>query len=530
MKRLLALVLTMVMVLSLASFPGLAEESPTKIKWLHKAWNASTEIDHFWDAYWVKHLEEKFNVEIDFMGIAPSDDYDAIVNLTIADKDNWPDIIFWNWNNYSGGVAGAIEDGLVMPLNSVESYEENMPIFSQMLKDNAYIRRALTLDSGAIIGCCHVEQDIKRNAYSGFSIRTDWLENVGMEMPQTTEDLYNVLKAFKEQDANGNGDPDDEIPMSDFKEYFLMWLISGGWDVVWNDMQIDPTTGEVAWWATANNGESFKKFAKDMRKWYAEGLIDPEFNTQDTESRVVKILNDQVGFCFTYPGEVESFAKKIREAGLNDEAHFEPMTSLQDENGNAYTSNQDMVKWAAAEQLNVVTTAAGEKTELILKMLDYMYSDEFTDILSWGKQGVTFEYDENGVPYYLPECYNEDGSMNEDFVNSYALGGRGQWPRVMNYEQVKLTSSESEVNAQAKFGDVDTTIVLPPLTVTGDDAAEYTSILSDIKTATMETFIRVMLGTADESELDKLDETLKTMKVDRAIEILQAAYDNYEKK
>lgn len=100
----------------------------------------------------------------------------------------------------------------------------------------------------------------------------------------------------------------------------------------------------------------------------------------------------------------------------------------------------------------------------------------------------------------------------------------------MNYEQVKLTSSESEVNAQAKFGDVDTTIVLPPLTVTGDDAAEYTSILSDIKTATMETFIRVMLGTADESELDKLDETLKTMKVDRAIEILQAAYDNYEKK
>ena len=59
---------------------------------------------------------------------------------------------------------------------------------------------------------------------------------------------------------------------------------------------------------------------------------------------------------------------------------------------------------------------------------------------------------------------------------------------------------------------------------------EYTSILSDAKTATLETFINVVLGNADVFALDTLDETLKTMKIDRAIEILQAAYDNYEKK
>lgn len=530
MKRLLALALALVMILSLAAIPGVAEEAPTKIRWLHKAWNPSTQIANFWDAYWVKHLEEKFNVELDFMGIVRSDDYDTIVNLTIQDSDNWPDIIFWNWDNYSGGVAAAIEDGLVMPLNKVENWEADMPIFSQLLKDNAYIRRALTLDSGELTGCCHVEQDIKRNAYSGFGIRTDWLENVGMDMPKTTEDLYNVLKAFKDKDANGNGDPNDEIPMSDFKEYFLLQMISGGWDVVWNNMQIDPATGKVAWWATSNNGESFKKFATDMRKWYAEGLIDPEFNTQDTDTRIVKILNDQVGFFFQYPGEAETFMQKIRDAGLNDKAASEPMGPLYDMNGHRYNSNTDMVKWAAAEQLNAVTTAAGEKTHLILRMLDYMYSDEFTDILSWGKQGVTFDYDENGTPYYLPASYNEDGSMNNDFINMYALGGRGQWPRFMNYEQVKLTSNEAQVKSQTLNASGEYTLLLPPLTVTGDEAVEYTTILSDAKTATLETFINVVLGNADVSALDKLDETLKTMKIDRAIEILQAAYDNYDKK
>lgn len=41
-----------------------------------------------------------------------------------------------------------------------------------------------------------------------------WLDNLGLTYPETVEELYTVLKAFKEQDANGNGDPNDEIPIS----------------------------------------------------------------------------------------------------------------------------------------------------------------------------------------------------------------------------------------------------------------------------------------------------------------------------
>ena len=196
MKRLFALVLTLALLLCAMAVPASAEE-PTTIRWLHKAWNASTMMDNFWDAYWVRQLEEKFNVKIDFMGITPSDDYDAIVNLTIADSDNWPDIMYWNWDSYPGGVAAAIDDGLVQPLNATENWEELMPTFSQLLKDNAYIRRALTLDDGAITGAAHVEETIARNAYSGYGIRADWLRNVGKEVPTTVDELYDVLTAFK---------------------------------------------------------------------------------------------------------------------------------------------------------------------------------------------------------------------------------------------------------------------------------------------------------------------------------------------
>ena len=160
------------------------------------------------------------------------------------------------------------------------------------------------------------------------------------------------------------------------------------------------------------------------------------------------------------------------------------------------------------------------------------YGHEFLFITDYSAEKRAFYHmrDENGVPHFLPAAYNEDGSFNEDFVNIYALGGRGQWPRFMNWEYEMLNGTDLTLKERTLWGDVDTTIVLPPLTVTGNEAVEYTSILSDAKTATLETFINVVLGNADVFALDTLDETLKTMKIDRAIEILQAAYDNYEKK
>ena len=50
-------------------------------------------------------------------------------------------------------------------------------------------------------------------------INTQWLERLGLEMPTTMEELKAVLIAFRDQDANGNGDPNDEIPF-DFCDSF----------------------------------------------------------------------------------------------------------------------------------------------------------------------------------------------------------------------------------------------------------------------------------------------------------------------
>ena len=45
-------------------------------------------------------------------------------------------------------------------------------------------------------------------------INKRWMDNLGLQEPKSLDELYEVLKAFKEEDANGNGDPNDEIPLT----------------------------------------------------------------------------------------------------------------------------------------------------------------------------------------------------------------------------------------------------------------------------------------------------------------------------
>ena len=76
------------------------------------------------------------------------------------------------------------------------------------------MRPLITSPDGEIYGLPQVNECYHCFYAQRAWINQDWLDNVGMGVPETTEQLLDVLMAFKEQDANGNGDPDDEIPLA----------------------------------------------------------------------------------------------------------------------------------------------------------------------------------------------------------------------------------------------------------------------------------------------------------------------------
>lgn len=115
-------------------------------------------------------------------------------------------------------------------------------------------------------------------------INKAWLDRLGLEMPTTVDEWYEVLKAFKEQDANGNGDPNDEIPLTgsaktnlfDWIRYINPWGLTDSLQE--NYLALDQETLKPVFIPA---DERYKEAVAFFHKLYAEGIMDQEFITQD---------------------------------------------------------------------------------------------------------------------------------------------------------------------------------------------------------------------------------------------------------
>src|SRR5690606_8430446 len=138
-------------------------------------------------------------------------------------------------------------------------------------------------------------------------INKEWLDNLNLSIPTDTEELYNVLKAFKEQDPNGNGQA-DEIPMSflfqegddlnrevkrDFRPiYYAFGIIDTPFYIsITDDDEVIFTADKEEW----------KAATEYMHKLYSEDLIDPEVFTQDRTLLTNKLRTQKnIGVYFDY--------------------------------------------------------------------------------------------------------------------------------------------------------------------------------------------------------------------------------------
>ena len=537
-NRIVCLVMCVAMLCTLITPIAMAEE-PVTITWLHQSWDVP-ELDHWYDALWVKELEARLNVKFEFITVNATDNYDNVINLNISGGD-WPDLISWNWSNYSGGIEAAIEDGLVEAF-TLDELKEKVPNYYNLIAGNEYINRAMTLTDGTVATFCHVEESTKRNAYSGYAIRKDWLDRLGLEVPTNMAELHDVLVAFKEQDANGNGDPSDELPMSDRSSLNLMRELSAAWGLVYNAPQLDPVTGEVTYWTEVNDGQNFRDFVMTMRQWYAEGLIDPQF-TSNTQTEINSyVTSDKQGFYHTntnrYPGYYTLLHDTVASYADPDGVVLLPLTrfgyeyTAEGQEAKHYTTAMNTLNWVASQEGNVITSAARKagKVDKILEVINYMYSEEGTTLISWGVEGVSFKYDENHNKVWLDTVLNtSDGSLSSNAVMKYCIPTRGEFPKIMDL-QAWMTVDASHPDGQTaldyNFG-ADKDLLIPNIQLVGEDADTYSRIINDVNTAIAETFLSVIIGNKPESAIDDLYKTIDSMGIAQAIDIYAKVYANY---
>ena len=155
-----------------------------------------------------KMMEETTGVNIDWE-LIPQEAYQERKNLMLAGGD-LPDAMYksglsdYDMLTYTPqGAFLAIDDYLASGL---------LPNASSILSKRPEVKGMMTLPDGKLYSLPWIEEMKLVYSDSFLHVSKPWLENLGMDPPETTEEFVNMLRRFKNEDANNNGDPNDEVP------------------------------------------------------------------------------------------------------------------------------------------------------------------------------------------------------------------------------------------------------------------------------------------------------------------------------
>lgn len=162
-------------------------------------------ISDFETNEFTKWYEEKTNVHIDWT--VASGDAQQSFNLMIASGE-YPDLIM-GMGLSREQVSSLISQGIVTDIKQyVDAYGINI---KKMFEEDPTTADYVTFDGG-IYGLPHVDNGYGGKYRNMMWVYEPWIEKLGIEKPTTTDEFYEMLKAFKEKDPNGNGKA-DEVPL-----------------------------------------------------------------------------------------------------------------------------------------------------------------------------------------------------------------------------------------------------------------------------------------------------------------------------
>lgn len=436
MKKALALLLALVMVLSLVACGGSSESKEPEQKPAASGDVASGDVaqeeitltimartpsfypnQNLGDVANMQAYEGMSGVKIEWENYDPSV-FDNSLAAAIA-SDELPDIILKgslsNVKLYEWG-----EDEILVDL--APYLEQYAPNFSALMEQYPDIRKAITAPDGGIYGLPQVILASEMRVPAKLFINTAALEQFGMEMPTTLDDLYEYMVAFRDSDFNGNGQA-DEIPLvaslGNLKKYFYGSFGVRTRGAHHSTVDVDPATGEVRLFATSDN---YREFLEFLNKLYEEKLIYQEIFTDGDKSTGAFTSEDRVG-CLVATTLYNVPTNKTQDwAGVK--------TQLAGPDGYSIVSE---VRSNLHSTGNFAITYKCENIERAIQWVDYFYSEEGSLFYHAGVEGEHWEAKADGSLGYTDACAatRTDNMTQDAFIAQFAMWPGGRNPSVM---------------------------------------------------------------------------------------------------
>lgn len=457
-------------------------------------------------------MEELTNVHIEWTSL-PSDSVEERLNLMWTGGD-YPDAVT---NNavFADRSQSLMEEGVIIPLNDL--IDKYMPNFKE--RAGEYIGN-ITYPDGNIYYFPKIEEAFSMNSAQAVFINTEWLKRVGKDMPTTTDEFADVLRAFKEQDANGNGDANDEIPFSALNWGYagMINMFCGAFGHPYG-LQID-SDGKTVVDSRCEDGT--KEAIKWLRGLYEEGLIDMEIFTQDGDAFLAKCKEDPtlVG-CSTGWRAGHSYGDAVAEA------QYKTLLPLKGPNG-------DRGILGRGENINItpamMVTSACEHPEVLARWVDTLYAEDISIQCNKGPLGYTLIQNDDGSydANVLPEGYETRG----EYLDKNHLLHIPQYFIESEYnlvvDETNYGSNDKRWQCEDYNNDGAVVKAFPTVLTTSEEAASIEAIRPDIDKYTEDQICRWISGQGDvDADWDGYVKKLQELGFEDYVKIYQQIYDRY---
>ena len=457
-------------------------------------------------------MQEKNGIEIKFIHPAAGQEAEQF-KVMISSKD-YPDIIDWQWETeYPGGMNKAVNDGVIIKL---DDYMQYAPHYGKLLEQRADFRNSVKTTDGAILTFNELKDDIGINSYLGPCIRKDWLDRLGLEVPQTIDDWYTVLKAFKTMDPNGNGRA-DEIPLVDSQEESLQYL-SAAWGAFKG--RFYEKDGHMVYGSIQ---PEYKDFLQTMHDWYAEGLIDSELASCSRTNIDAKMLGDTAGAFVGYMGsQMGNYLAQRPEMNLVGAPWPTGPAGI------SYIGMPEMLKTTIPGYGSAISTA-NQHVKETMALLDYNYSEEGIIAQNWGVEGVTFE--RNGEQLQFLDSVLHDGSGKNpiEAMSPYTLTTWGGYGKVMNGAAYKalMQTYDQQKEASKIWTQGDTSLLLPAFPLTAEESLRISNIMTEARLYENEMYVKMIMGIEPISEFEEYVARMEAIGTSEAAKLYEIAYTRY---
>lgn len=479
--------------------------------------------------FMTQKLEEYGNFDLEFT-VLPTAEFKTKVNLMAIGSDELPDIIITNsscrFNDtevYNLALSGAI-----VPLT--QYYDNAYFIKESIERTGENYLPMITSPDGEIYGVASYNQSISNENPSKMWVYKPWLDALKLEVPTTPDEFYQMLKAFKEKDPNGNGLV-DEMPLVYYNSsaiYWFMYLMnpftyagmnSTDWLVVEEDGKLSVSYVK----------EEYREGLRYIKKLVDEDLFSALSFTQDSAAFTALLANKETivgAFAKAGPSDLPADDKRRTE--------YVAIPPLTGSNGTSYAMYQPGVPY-----IDFVVTKDCKNPEAAFKLGDLLVSEEFSIMTRWGEKGVDWLVPEAGAvslydsigygpsivevtPY--GQLQNKHWSGTGPYVRQYSISAGVVW------SGNELDTAPAIAEGQIAYMGHNPSKVVPKLIYTAEETDQIAEIQANLKTYTAECRSMFLTGGNDiEADWDNYLKELEIIGLSKFLEVAQKAYDRMYK-